>query len=36
MSVKLVAACFSAKGFQVESIAVDVREGCLGCWLVAL
>ena len=26
MCVKLVAACSSAKRFQVESIAVDVRE----------
>ena len=34
--VKLVAACSSAKGFQVETVAVDVREVCLGCWLVAL
>ena len=29
--VKLVEA--SAKGFQVESVAVDAREFCLGGWL---
>ena len=34
--VKLAAACSSAKGFQVESVAVDVREVCLDCRLMAL
>ena len=34
--MKLAAACSSAKGFQVESVAVDVREVCLGYWLMAL
>ena len=34
--VKLVAACSSAKRFQVESVAVDARVVCLGCWLGAL
>ena len=34
--VKLVAAYYSAKGFQVESVAVDAREVWLGCWLGAL
>ena len=23
-------------GFEVESVAVDVRDVCLGCWLIAL
>ena len=23
-------------GFQVESVAVDVKEVCLGCWLIPL
>ena len=32
----LVAACSSVKGFLVESVAVDAREVCLGCWLGAL
>ena len=36
MCVKLAAACSSAKWFQVESVAVDVRGVCLGCWLIAL
>ena len=34
--MKLAAACSSAIGFRVESVAVDVREVCLGCWLMAL
>ena len=34
--MKLAAACSSVKGFQVESVIVDVREVCPGCWLVAL
>ena len=34
--MKLTAACSSAKGFQVKSVTVNVREVCLGCWLVAL
>ena len=34
--MKLAAASSSAMGFQVESVAVDVREVCSGCWLIAL
>ena len=34
--VKLAAACSSAMGFQVESVVVDVRDNCSGCWLIAL
>ena len=34
--MKLVAACSSAKGFQVEFVAVDASEVSLGCWLGAL
>ena len=34
--MKLAATCSSAMEFQVESVAVDVKEVCLGCWLIAL
>ena len=34
--MKLAAAFSSAMGFQVESVAVDVRDVCLGCWLISL
>ena len=34
--MKLAAACSSAMGFQVESVAVDVRKVRLGYWLIAL
>ena len=34
--VKLAAACSSAMRFQLESVAVGVREICSGCWLITL
>ena len=34
--MKLASACSLAIGFQVESVAVDVRDVCSGCWLIAL
>ena len=34
--MKLAAACSSAMGFQVESVAGDLRDVCSGCWLIAL